>query len=373
MTFQSQVARPQTVRSQVQPQAGRSLQRKCACGGTPGPTGECEECRKKREVGHTQHITQTKLAIGNPGDTYEQEADRVADAVLRIAIPKMGSEKKTHFGPLVQRQVSEGGLMQAPPIVGEVLQSPGQPLEPATRTFMEPRFGYDFSRVQVHTDTRAAESARAVNARAYTVGRDIVFGSGQYAPETSRGRQLLAHELIHVVQQNIVDNPVSNTWQITNQNSPQELEAGRLSHQAESGEARIAARNGGAVVARAVDELEDEPRLLEPREEDPCAGYERDPQSMAWSIVRELVVKGLGRTPSGPLIEDVKCSTGREPVMCEGSLGNGESFTVFYYPSKNEANGSIKRGKKFLVTCAMSYSCPETWKIAFHMRGCEKF
>jgi hypothetical protein len=89
-------------------------------------------------------------------------------------------------------------------IVGETLSSPGRPLDPATRTFMEPRFDCDFSRVRVHADTKAAESARAVNALAYTVGSDIVFAAGAFRPGTGPGRQLLAHELAHVVQQNRV-------------------------------------------------------------------------------------------------------------------------------------------------------------------------
>ena len=92
-------------------------------------------------------------------------------------------------------------LSQVPPSVREVLRLPAQPLDPATRAFMEPRFGRDFSGVRVHTDVRAAETARAVNALAYTVGEDVVFGAGQYAPGLTRGRRLLAHELTHVVQQ----------------------------------------------------------------------------------------------------------------------------------------------------------------------------
>ncbi len=88
-----------------------------------------------------------------------------------------------------------------PPIVHDVLSSPGQPLDAGIQAFMEPRFGFDFSGVRVHTDARAAESARTVNALAYTVGRDVVFGEGEYAPGTSEGRRLLAHELTHVVQQ----------------------------------------------------------------------------------------------------------------------------------------------------------------------------
>ena len=88
-----------------------------------------------------------------------------------------------------------------PPIVHDVLRSPGQPLDLDTRAFMEPRFGHDFSQVRIHADAKAAESARAVNAQAYTVGRDVVFGAEQHAPRTPGGRRLLAHELTHVLQQ----------------------------------------------------------------------------------------------------------------------------------------------------------------------------
>ncbi|MGB9144541.1 MAG: DUF4157 domain-containing protein, partial [Acidobacteriaceae bacterium] len=88
-----------------------------------------------------------------------------------------------------------------PPIVRRVLQTPGEPLDFATRTAMEARFGHSFGDVRVHTDTLAAESARAVYAHAYTVGQDIVFDSGQYQPQTTEGRHLLAHELAHTIQQ----------------------------------------------------------------------------------------------------------------------------------------------------------------------------
>jgi len=92
-------------------------------------------------------------------------------------------------------------LSAVPPVVHEVLRSPGQPLDPKTLSFMEPRFGHDFSKVRVHSDEKAAESARRLNALAYTVGRDVVFGTRQYAPETGKGQRLLAHELMHVVHQ----------------------------------------------------------------------------------------------------------------------------------------------------------------------------
>jgi outer membrane protein OmpA-like peptidoglycan-associated protein len=105
-------------------------------------------------------------------------------------------------GMLQRAAVNSAPANGIPPIVHDVIGSSGQPLDGGTRAFMEPRFGHDFSRVRVHTDDRAAESARAVNALAYTIGRDVVFGEGQYAPEASEGRRLLAHELTHVVQQN---------------------------------------------------------------------------------------------------------------------------------------------------------------------------
>ncbi|WP_437681454.1 eCIS core domain-containing protein [Sorangium sp. So ce131] len=89
----------------------------------------------------------------------------------------------------------------APPSVQETLQSPGEPLDRAARQFMEPRFGWDFSRVRVHSGSRAAQSARDVNALAYTVGQHVVFAEGRYEPQTPRGRHLLAHELAHTIQQ----------------------------------------------------------------------------------------------------------------------------------------------------------------------------
>ena len=77
----------------------------------------------------------------------------------------------------------------------------GQPLSKSERTYFEPRFGRDFCQMRVNADTRAVEVARAVNAQAFTVGQDVVFGAGQYAPESSTGQRLMAHELTHVVQQ----------------------------------------------------------------------------------------------------------------------------------------------------------------------------
>jgi hypothetical protein len=125
------------------------LQRKCACGGQ----GECDECTKKSNGWLQRHATQGASSV------------------------------------------------TAPDVVHQALRAPGRQLDGATRRDMESRFGENFGDVRVHTDVRAAESARAVNAHAYTVGRDVVFAAQRYAPQTPQGRRLLAHELTHVVQQ----------------------------------------------------------------------------------------------------------------------------------------------------------------------------
>jgi len=144
---------------------------------------------------------QAKLPVSQPGDPYELEADRVADRVMRMAAPPSIQRK---CGPCEEEeeqklQRKENGA--APASVNHTLPSAGRPLDASSRTFFEPRFGRDFSNVRIHNDTKAAESARSVNALAYTVGKDIVFGAGQFSPGTQTGRSLLAHELSHVCQQ----------------------------------------------------------------------------------------------------------------------------------------------------------------------------
>jgi len=142
---------------------------------------------------------QRKLTLGASNDPLEQEADRVAEQVL--AAP---AHPAVHgAAPRIQRYTGQatGDADIAPASVDCVLASPGRPLDPATRAFMEPRFGHDFSRVRVHSGAAAEQSAREVNAHAYTVGHNIVFGAGKFAPGTDEGRRLFAHELTHVVQQ----------------------------------------------------------------------------------------------------------------------------------------------------------------------------
>jgi uncharacterized protein DUF4157 len=375
------------------PVSGALLQRKCACGGSSGLTGSCSECEQKKMLGQP---LQTKLRINEPGDAYEQEADRMAEQVMRMAEPNQdsdswqhgataniqrriagdgveniqrqeeapsasgepvpqteGGEDKeedsrcprwrqdpqsiskraaenyarndmnppsqatvekidcepprangnygcyVHFsdglvirvivrakdivvgtgpgpfttltpppgtplcfydyhcpegllvltkrecksakpaassGPTLvgQRRAAPGasGALDAAPAVGRVLETAGQSLDAASRSFFAARFGHDFANVRVHADAQAAESARSVGALAYTVGSHVVFGAGQYAPNTSAGKRLLAHELTHVVQQSggmpgaADSNRAHRSGDVTANNS----KAGQLSH-----------------------------------------------------------------------------------------------------------------------------------------------
>lgn len=118
---------------------------------------------------------------------------------------------------------------EVPAIVHPVLETPGEPLDAGTRSFMESRFGHDFSNVRVHADGKAAESARSLDARAYTVGRDIVFAADQYAPGTNNGRRLLAHELAHTVQQSAAAPSRLDKLSLGPVHSPQEEEAEAIS------------------------------------------------------------------------------------------------------------------------------------------------
>jgi hypothetical protein len=128
-----------------------------------------------------------RLAVGLVDDPLEREADSMADQVMRT--------------PDADVSLIGSSAQEAPAAVHEVLRGSGQPLDAATRAFMEPRFHYDFSRVRLHTDAAAAQSAKAVNARAYTVGTDVAFAPQMYAPHSQEGRRLLAHELAHTIQQ----------------------------------------------------------------------------------------------------------------------------------------------------------------------------
>ena len=158
---------------------------------------------------------QPKLAIGPVDDPLEREADAIADRVMRMPEPAQSRanatlqrkcaacEEEEHSGTVHPKHHGVRGSAgtEALTPVNELLQSPGKPLGPSSRAFFEPRFGRDFSRVRVHVDERAARSAQSVGALAYTVGPHIAFAAGQFAPGSDHGRHLLAHELVHTIQQ----------------------------------------------------------------------------------------------------------------------------------------------------------------------------
>ena len=156
---------------------------------------------------------------------------------------------------LRRKAAGRSGPELAPPIVQQVLRSPGEPLDVLTRAFMEARFGHDFSRVRVHADPLAAESARSVNARAYTVGRDVVFAEGQYGPRTLDERRLLAHELTHVVQQGATNAGSTSALAVGRPEDAAEGEADAVAERAAADESALPASPlpaGGLVLRRQV-------------------------------------------------------------------------------------------------------------------------
>lgn len=177
----------------VQPQASGILGRRCACGQHTIAGTECPECWGKKNA------MQLKLTVGAGTDPLEQEADRVAD---QVSAPSPDAAVGSAL-PHIQRLAAQPGgeVDTAPASVDHVLSDSGTPLEPALQQDMGQRFGHDFSRVRVHSGRAAEQSALEVNANAFTVGHNLVFGAGQFAPGTHEGRRLIAHELTHVVQQ----------------------------------------------------------------------------------------------------------------------------------------------------------------------------
>jgi hypothetical protein len=192
---------------------GSAIYRKasCVCG------GGCPNCQAKS----------SDLKVSDPSDAAEIEADRIADTVMRMPAgnPAPAESGSTSSGTIhrefdasneeekeetVQRKPlsgSSGIPAQSPAHVHDAVGSGGRPLDQRTRGFFESRMGYDLGGVRIHTDSTAGISARAINAKAYTLGGNIVFGSGQYSPDSESGRHLLAHELAHVVQQRTNHDP----------------------------------------------------------------------------------------------------------------------------------------------------------------------
>lgn len=275
-----------------------SLLRKCACGGTPGPDGACAECRRRR----------------------------------------------------LQRQADQSAMsLTVPPVVREVLRSPGQPLDSATRASMEQSLGHDFSQVRVHADEKAAESARAVNALAYTVGRDVVFGTGQFAPDTMAGRRLLAHELTHVVQQAGSSGPINMMPAdvMTAGNNPLEREAEEVA--ADIGASQSASVSSG----RPAPGLQRQADPGQAPRADDCSGWESDPESFSIYVARFVA-----RTQINPIlgrnIPSVDCV---DPRQCFVTLSNGLEVKVVWSPSTRKTLATWETEQEY-KRYLYEYSCP---------------
>ncbi|MBC8028989.1 MAG: DUF4157 domain-containing protein [Pyrinomonadaceae bacterium] len=215
------------------PVGGGLLQRKCACGGSAELSGECEGCSNQN------------LSI--------QRSTRNPEPGIRNSV-------------------------SVPPIVNEVLRSQGQPLDAKTRAFMEQRFGHDFAHVRVHADTHAAQSAQAVNALAYTVGQHTVFAAGQYAPDTSAGKQILAHELTHTIQQRSHGSGMQGKFSMSSLTEASELEAEAASDAVSRGGDFSVTSADHAKVARATPGTEETPPVAPvPAPSEPSGSTEEVP------------------------------------------------------------------------------------------------
>lgn len=262
------------------------LQRKCACGQHTIAGGECNACSERSES------SLQRSAMSH--DSGNSNANNV------------------------------------PPIVHDVLRSSGQPLDAATRSFMEPRFGHDFSRVRVHTDAKAAESAQAVNALAYTVGSNIVFAENRYRSGTNDGMKLLAHELTHVVQQERIASSTPMASNLQHSGSAQEQEADSVADAVLRGQSvpRVRALAGGLRLHRKPD----------PEKKDVCS----PPTALPYTeIIKPTEVQPgtLGYTK----VDAIKL--GLEPNFKDGNckvLLTGEpKFSFKYYMSVKDGTYQI--------------------------------
>jgi hypothetical protein len=233
-------APPSSARPSLTPVRTALLQRACACGQLPGTGGKCDDCDKKKK------------------DKFVQRASTG---------PQPGA---------------------VPGVVNQVLSSPGRPLDTPTRSFMESRFGHDFGGVRVHDDSQAADSARSVNAKAYTVGNDIVFDRGQYNPSTQSGKHLLAHELAHTVQQGGVHRYANDLRVGGSMDSHLEREADSVAHAVVGGPSGapapivpVPSRLGGPILSRAESETptSNKPAAQEAPVDEPVRAWEDIPAS----------------------------------------------------------------------------------------------
>ena len=281
-------------------------------------------------------------------------------------------------GAFLQRAAQDRLPLRAVPgAVGEALRTPGRPLDPAVRTLMEPRLGFDFSRVRVHTDGRAAESAEAVHALAYTVGEDVVFGAGRYSPETAAGRKLLAHELAHVVQQGSLEPPMRNPAGMRPAGQQGGMIIGMGGDERFERAAQVAAERFGsgggldlapgsapAGLQRAEDAGKD------PSSEDVCAKQENDPESFSIMAAKHFLNE-VDPSPSR-MAQSATCEAAGpdgDRMECDVTFSDGQKIHVTWIKSLNnvEAQRPTKDDRQW---CVYHYVCNPDGTIDYQKKGC---
>lgn len=298
------------------------VQRKCSCGRPVGADGECEECRKKR----------------------------------------------------LQRRASSGGQSAqeatlAPPIVHDVLRGSGQALDSRVRRQLEPQFQHDFSGVRVHVGGLAAASAASVGALAYTVGRDVVFGAGQYAPGTASGDNLIAHELAHVVQQGGRPFAPGQALEIGAANDPLERQAESTGQRAGS----AAAGSTAPRVQRAVDDATAGKPPASAVDANPCAGWLKDQESLSKRAAENYVKAKMPKVAGE--VTKIECIPPRDngAFACTVYFADGTPIRVIVRPD------SIVVGKYPILSmnpgdfplCWYAFSCDAGGQLTLTETKCQ--
>jgi len=296
------------------------LQRKCACDGSGG---DCSACAEKEESTLQRHAANHSEPNGVPA------------------------------------------------IVHEVLRSAGQPLDADTRAFMEPRFGHDFSKVRVHDDARAVESARAVNALAYTVGLNIVFGVNENAPRTASGQRLLAHELAHVVQQSGPEETLPQRLTVSRSGNSHEraadAAADRVAEPFPALAQNLSFDHAEGVIQRQEagsgnDGQQPAPQQP-PQGSSGCEGWQRDPQSFSKVIADFYVRTQLNATPG--MASGIQCAPAG---LCIVKYENGTSVGVSLARLPNFVIARERAPNS--VRCEYDFSCEPSGKVNLSVRSC---
>jgi hypothetical protein len=337
------VSSPKALLPSLLPARPGLLQRRCACGSTPGLTGGCGKYGRNK----------LQCASLSP---------RGRESGLSLSKETEGEET-------------------VPPLVHEVLRSPSQPLDPVTRAFMESRFGHDFSRVRIHTDARATESARAVSALAYTVGRDVVFDARQYAPGTKARRQLLAHELTHVLQQSSRPFAAGATVQMGAPADAYEQQADTfavtLSTRGPTGisvgsipQTKLAAQREVSLEGTQTDSATKvDPGPGAPDKENDCSGWQSDQQSTSKVAAEHYVRTELGLLLGS--VETIECDPPPMPYMCHVHFRGGLVVSVTVHADRITVavspTGTPQPNAPF---CTYDYRCPPSGGLVLKRREC---